>query len=311
MRTAHGIAACLSIFLAATALVSGPSEAIAGHSRSDKEKAVRERFEWVVFGGEYHPWQLVPIGLDAAFTSGGLLSEEFAKNEAKKLGIDFAARLVSESKKSPIASGIMSFTMWESPFGQRINLGDKYVPYIGVLKRDSKPEASPHIEVPAPNGYSEFRRRMDEATSGKAELPALRDSIESQWLKYICNHCVGNSNTRDGYLEFRRRLDVAYQYRYAPGEFDKNYRGKPNLDLETIPPAFPADSKVGASLKEFVAHCVGNPDGEKGYQEFHRRIHDEVYPRAAKNLAGVDSAESAWTMYLMWHLVGNVPVIEK
>lgn len=282
----------------------------AGHNREDKEQEVRDRFEWVVFGGEYHPWQLAPAAVDVIF-GGGELTKDFAIAESKKFSINFAEELATRDQKAPIAGGIMSFTMWEKPLGVKVNIGDKYVPYMGVLKKD-KSVPKPPVFAPEERGYSEFRRRLGETTKAdRAGLPALPSSVESQWIQYIINHCVNNTNTREGYKEFRRRIDLAFQYRYAPGEFKKNYEGRPNLDLDTIPAALPQDSVVGGILKEFVSHCAGNPDGEAGYKEFHRRVSEEIYPSAIKKLSGNSSVEAAWTMYILWHLAGNFPTIEK
>lgn len=284
--------------------------ASAGSTRDDKEQEIRDRYDWVIFGGEYGAFPALAIGLDATFF-GGQMSIDFAKSEAQKFGVDLAKELAKQSRKGPITGGVMRFTMWEKPLGVKVNIGDKFVPYIGVLKPDTEAPPPIKIEIPDKKGYTEFRRRIEEATTGKTDLPPLTTSVESQWIRYICGHSVGNNNTRDGYKEFRRRLDVAYQYRYLPEEFKKNYEGKPNLDLPTIPPALPADSKVGAILKSLVGHCVGNPDGEAGYGEWHRRAEKEILPGATKTLSGSDTVEGTWTLYILNHLVGNRPVIEE
>lgn len=284
--------------------------AYGGNNREDREREIREQFEWVEFGGEYHPWQLVAAGLDTTFGSGGQITEHFTEKQAKELMAKVAKRIADESKKSPIASGIMSFTTWETPLGTRVNLGDQYVPYVGVLKTGGKAEFVKPPK-PQPRGYQAFRTGIDQASQGKSDFPGLTSSIESQWIRYICTHCLNNADTREAYKEFRRRLDVAYQYRYEPKLFAEVYGGNAFLDLETIPPAIPEDSKVGALIKKFVWHCVDNPGDEKGYREFHRRVREDLYPNALKLMPDHKAVENCWLKCMMWHLAANPPVIEQ
>ncbi|NEZ54981.1 hypothetical protein [Adonisia turfae] len=109
------------------------------HNRAERERAVREKYEFVVFGGEYSVFNALLAAVDGIIT-GGNFTYAFLKNEARNFGIDLATAL-SQAGLNPLNETLyfdkFVFNNWEKKFGIRITLPNKFVPYVAARKRET------------------------------------------------------------------------------------------------------------------------------------------------------------------------------
>ena len=59
------------------------------HNKPEREQEVRDKYEFVVLGGEYHYGHLL-LGVADAIITGGQFTYAFLKDEVTKFGIDLA-----------------------------------------------------------------------------------------------------------------------------------------------------------------------------------------------------------------------------
>ncbi len=115
----------------------------AGTNRDDVEGNLRARFDWIVFGGEYNAVEVVAVGLVDGFVTGGAITEELAKEEAKKFGVGLAEELTRHGfnpATDTLYGGVMTFQNWQDlPFHNRLPLPNKFVPYVGCKRRRAPP----------------------------------------------------------------------------------------------------------------------------------------------------------------------------
>ena len=108
------------------------------HNRPEMERAIRRRFEFVVFGNEYNAVHGILAVIDGIAT-GGTFTIEFLQNELSQLGIDVATAMINagvDPTREPIYVDIMTFNNWEQPIpGVKIPLPNKFVPYVAARKK--------------------------------------------------------------------------------------------------------------------------------------------------------------------------------
>jgi hypothetical protein len=127
----------------------------AGTNRDDVERNLRARFDWIVFGGEYNAVEVVAVGLVDGFVIGGAITEELAKEEAKKFGVGLAEELTRNGfnpATDTLYGGVMTFQNWQDlPFHNRLPLPNKFVPYVGCKRRSLPPPPPPLPPNPGPS----------------------------------------------------------------------------------------------------------------------------------------------------------------
>ena len=109
------------------------------HNRKDREREVRNRYEFVVFGGEYHLGHAVLAVIDGYYT-GGQVTWATAKQELKSLFVDVAQKMIDEGldpTSEPIYVDKFVFENWEEVLGNKIPLPNKFVPYVAARKKNN------------------------------------------------------------------------------------------------------------------------------------------------------------------------------
>jgi hypothetical protein len=107
------------------------------HDRAEQENQVRAKYDHVIFSGsEFGLGTAVGLAVAAAL-SGGDYTYAFMLDEAKKFSVDVAQGVV-DLRINPadyeFVPEIMTFHTWETPFGTKVNTGDKIVPFVGLRK---------------------------------------------------------------------------------------------------------------------------------------------------------------------------------
>ena len=108
-----------------------------GHNRPEREQEVKNKFEFVVFGGEYG---VLPASLAAVDTMvfGGTTTMAWLKDELGDFGVKVATAMVEadiDPTSEPIYGDRMIFNNWHEIGGVKIPLPNKVVPYIAARKR--------------------------------------------------------------------------------------------------------------------------------------------------------------------------------
>ena len=127
------------------------------NNRAEREKEVRDRYDFVVCGGEYSIAHALLAVADAIIT-GGNFTYEFLKSEAAQFGIDLASELARaglDPTKETLYFDYFIFENWEiiSPKRRiagktipevRLPLPNKFVPYIAA-RRKANATTTPQI----------------------------------------------------------------------------------------------------------------------------------------------------------------------
>jgi hypothetical protein len=139
------------------------------HNRGEREAAVRSKYGFVVFGGEYGLQHVLLAAVDAVIT-GGNTTFDYLKDEVKQFGIDLASSLASagiDPTTEPLYVDKMIFENWEKIGGIKWELPNKFVPYVAAKKRSNPspvPPNTPSQPNHAPPGPSRYRIDVVTAT---------------------------------------------------------------------------------------------------------------------------------------------------
>lgn len=128
---------------------------MSNNNRSEKEKEVNGKFEFVVTGGEYSVLHGVLAAADI-FVTGGAITQTFIENELGDFGkkvlrlmLDAGINPLTE----PIFAGSFSFDNWGFLLGEKVFFPPKTVPYVAARKKgDVRPLPTPppdvHVDIP-------------------------------------------------------------------------------------------------------------------------------------------------------------------
>ena len=166
--------------LASIAFLSSPANA--GCTRNDKEDPIRNKYnDLVSFApGQYNSIQAIPIGVETYF-NGGLISQEWAKKELKKISIraaKFLAQNNFDPSKDELIGGIMTFSCYERPLyplsRTKIYGPNIFVPYIAIRRSGTAKNyiSSPNFMIQA-NGtpvVAVFENRKESFALGCPEI---------------------------------------------------------------------------------------------------------------------------------------------
>jgi hypothetical protein len=106
------------------------------HNRAEREKEVREKYHFVVFGGEYSLAHVLLSALDI-FVNEGQYTADFVWSQVKGFGIDLITEMLNaglDPTQEPMYVGKFIFENWENFQGQKIQLPNKFVPYVAARK---------------------------------------------------------------------------------------------------------------------------------------------------------------------------------
>lgn len=186
-----------------------PVVVYAGHNRDEQERAIRDRYDWVVFDGEFSGANVAAYALESYF-AGGEITKETLQECGRKMGKDVVAEMARHGftpDRDRIYSGLMMFNNWQdTPLGE-IPLPNKWVPYVAVRRvgGDSGPTPNPDAanpnympdSVPPNAGFSHvlFHTQGTDGMKGYFSINTSRS--RDMWY---CHQEVGNRSTYDGWF---------------------------------------------------------------------------------------------------------------
>lgn len=108
------------------------------HNRAKREADIKNQYEFVFFGHEYHWGHAVLAAVDG-YVTGGTVTAEYLKNEVAEFGIDLVAKM-AECGLNPLTEPLyfdkMIFETWEQPTPWwRQSTGNRFVPYVAARKK--------------------------------------------------------------------------------------------------------------------------------------------------------------------------------
>ena len=117
------------------------------HNRAEKEKEIRDRYEFVVFDGEWSSAHAILAVIDAFYT-GGSVTWEVVKSEMQEIFGNVSQAMIEhglDPLNEPIYVDKMIFQNWEREFGIKLKLPNKFVPYVAARKKSDKAQP-PEVE---------------------------------------------------------------------------------------------------------------------------------------------------------------------
>ena len=113
------------------------------HNRPERESEIRERYEFVVFDGEWSSVHAILAVIDGFYT-GGSITWEVVSSEMTELFGDVATKMIEaglDPTIEPIYVDKMIFETWEEPLhGWIVPLPNKFVPYVAARKKGGATE---------------------------------------------------------------------------------------------------------------------------------------------------------------------------
>ncbi len=111
-------------------------------STGKRQQDVRDRFEFVVFDGEYSGVHAILAGIDAFYT-GGIIMTNVVESDLKDFFGDVAQKMMAKGldpTTEPIYVDYFIFNNWQDlPFNNKLPLPNKFVPYVAARKK-GRPE---------------------------------------------------------------------------------------------------------------------------------------------------------------------------
>lgn len=107
------------------------------HNRKQREQSIRDKYDFVVFDGEYSAAHAALAVVDV-IANGGTYTLQFIKDQLGSFGKKVATRMLQAGvnpASEPIYSGTMVFENWERVLGVKIPLPNKFVPYVAARKK--------------------------------------------------------------------------------------------------------------------------------------------------------------------------------
>jgi hypothetical protein len=109
------------------------------HNRAEREQAIRNRYEFAVFDGEFSLFNGALVAIDA-YVTGGTYTIEYIKDTLGDFGRDVVSKMIAagiDPTGETIYGDVMVFQTWENPIPGvtgRIYGPNKFVPYIAARK---------------------------------------------------------------------------------------------------------------------------------------------------------------------------------